>query len=465
MIATVKVSELVQEIRTGVIVQKLALYEQLPFETAAVRKDTEMEDVCEKMKVIASAVPYKIIVSKPAQKAEAYRKIVVEKKESYYQAAAYTEKQVFHENIPEENLENYLIYTVAGNYLQVNAWDGEKEHMLLISKKGRVTYQAKKVAGNAAKEETSHNRKKKYILEEGTVIAPLVDMGIFTAEGRVVRTMYDKFRQINRFLEMIDDAVREDAGERLNIIDFGCGKSYLTFILYYYFTEIKKRDVYIVGLDLKEDVIHNCNKAVEKYGYKNLHFEIGDINGYQADFPVDMVVTLHACDTATDYALFNAIRWNARMIFSVPCCQHELNGQIRTDDFSLMTRYGIIKERFSALATDAIRGNLLEYCGYKTQLLEFIDFAHTPKNILIRAVRRSGKNAQNSVTEIKSETETQGKTAAEAQKEVVAKIIVPAAVKRSYLQEVEQMMEEFHFEPTLYRLLKDAEMIARQKIE
>lgn len=398
-----------------------------------------MEEFRGKIDTLLGAAPYKIIISKPSKKTGAYRKIVVEKKESYYQAAAYTQKQVFHENVPEEELENYLVRTVTGNFLQVNAWDGEKEHMFLISQKGKVTYQTKKMTGNAAKVETAHNRKKKYLLEEGTVIAPLVDMGIFTTEGKVVRAMYDKFRQINRFLEMIDDAVREDSRERLNIIDFGCGKSYLTFILYYYFTEIQKREVHIIGLDLKEDVICNCNKAAEKYGYTNLHFEIGDINGYQANFPVDMVVTLHACDTATDYALFNAIRWNARMIFSVPCCQHELNAQMHTEDFSLMTRYGIIKERFSALATDAIRGNLLEYCGYKTQLLEFIDFSHTPKNILIRAVQRSGNVTKSQV-----------------EKETFAKIIVPAAVRRNYLREVEQMMEEFHLEPTLYKLLKDA---------
>lgn len=386
-----------------------------------------MEELREKLKDISDARPYKVVISKPAQKTAAYQKITVEKKESYYQASAYTAKQVFHQNVAMEELEAYLVNSVMETYQQVNAWNNTKEYMLMISKKGKITYQAKKrneqLVNNKEKEDTSHNRRKNYILQEGTVIAPLVDMGIFTTEGKVVRSMYDKFRQINRFLEIIEDGVKNNTHDHLNIIDFGCGKSYLTFILYYYFTEIKGREVQIVGLDLKEDVIRSCNAAAEKYGYRNLKFEIGDINGYRADFPVDMVVTLHACDTATDYALFNAIQWNAKMIFSVPCCQHELNSQIQTEDYSLMTRYGIIKERFSALATDAIRGNLLEYCGYKTQLLEFIDFAHTPKNILIRAVQKK---------------------------------VVPSSVKRNYLREVEQMMEEFHFKPTLYRLLQEA---------
>ncbi len=397
-----------------------------------------MEEQIKAFSRIAQAEPYKIVLSKPVNAQVTYHKIVIEKKENYYQAAAYTQKQVFHRNIPIEELISYLEDTVVGSYLQVNAWDDEKEHMLLCSKKGKVSYKVKAAAKDIAKKSTEHNRRKQYLMEEGTVVAPLVDMGIFTAEGRVVKSMYDKFRQINRFLEMMDDVVRDYPKQELNIIDFGCGKSYLTFVLYYYFTEIKKRTVHIVGLDLKADVIRNCNAAAEKYGYENLHFEIGDINGYQAEFPVDMVVTLHACDTATDYALFNAILWNAKMIFSVPCCQHELNRQIETTDFSLLTRYGIIKERFSALATDAIRGNLLEYCGYKTQLLEFIDFAHTPKNILIRAVQKGNM------------TEAKG-----------ARVIVPPAAKRRYLEEVECMMEEFHFEPTLYRLLADAGRIKK----
>ena len=288
------------------------------------------EELKSKLQQITQQEIYKVIVSKPSDKAAKYRKIEIEKKSSGYQAAAYTQKQVFHEKIEPDGLLDYLSGRVGSEFLQLNAWDGNSEYMLLISKKGKVTYRCKKQAEGAAKVQESHNRKKKYLLEEGTVIPPLVDMGVFTVEGKVVRTMYDKFRQINRFLEIIEDGVRDYPYNHLNIIDFGCGKSYLTFILYYYFAEIKKMNVQIVGLDLKEDVIKNCNLAAEKYGYHNLHFELGDINGYQTPFPVDMVVTLHACDTATDYALYNAVQWDAKMIFSVPCCQHELNGQIET---------------------------------------------------------------------------------------------------------------------------------------
>lgn len=395
----------------------------------------------------------KMIISKPADKNNEYKKIVIEKKLDYFQAAKYTQKQVFHDNVKAEELADYLAKLVGEEFLQLNAWDEQKEHILLLSKKGKVTYKAKKLPRpqqeqitntETGKEnptiganknyaatssalavdgaELSHNRKKNYILQEGQVIAPLVDMGIFTKEGKVVRSMYDKFRQINRFIEIIDDGVRDFAKEEIHIIDFGCGKSYLTFIMYYYFTEIRHMKVQMLGLDLKEDVIRKCNEAAKKYGYDGLRFEMGDINGFQTPFDVDMVVTLHACDTATDFALYNAVTWNAKMIFSVPCCQHELNKQMKSEDLSLFTRYGIVKERFAALATDAVRANLLECCGYKTQLLEFIDFEHTPKNILIRAVRKP---------------------------------VVPASVKKKYLTEVENAMEEFHLKPTLYQLLED----------
>ena len=380
----------------------------------------------------------KIIISKPQEKSNPYKKIVIERKKEYFQAAKYTEKQVFHDNVEQKDLEQYLLETVADAYLQVNAWHTEKEHILLLSKKGKITYKTKKSPhigqdktmqvpeGKAQTADFSyedHNRQKNYILKEGQVIPPLVDMGVFTKEGKVVKSMYDKFRQINRFIEMIDDGIRDYHTDEIHIIDFGYGKSYLTFIMYYYFTEGRHMKAQMLGLDLKADVIKKCNETAEKYGYENLHFELGDINGFKAPFDVDMVVTLHACDTATDFALFNAVCWNAKMIFSVPCCQHELNKQMQTDDLSLLTRYGIVKERFVELTTDAIRANLLECCGYKTQLLEFVDFAHTPKNILIRAIRKP---------------------------------VVPTAVKKKYLTEVEKVMEEFHVTPTLYTLLKES---------
>ena len=328
---------------------------------------------------------FKLIISKPKQKDNKYKKIVIEKKSDYYQISKYTEKQVFHENVKEHALASRCTELTFEHFLQVNAWTDTWEYYILISKKGNASLKRKKVQGAAVAVEKNrsncvsleHNRSKNYILEEGTPIPPLVDMGVFTKDGKVVRTMYDKFKQINRFIEMIDDAIKTSSDTELNVIDFGCGKSYLTFILYYYLTEIKKIKANIIGLDLKADVIKHCNEVAKKYGYDGLHFELGDINGYQTPFDVDMVITLHACDTATDFALYNAITWNARMIFSVPCCQHELNSQIQTNHLKALTDYGIIKERFSALATDAIRGKLLEYCGYKTQLLEFIDFAHT----------------------------------------------------------------------------------------
>jgi len=366
----------------------------------------------------------KIIISNPISKSEEYKKIVIEKKDKNYQIAKYTDKQVFHENVSKEELPDRCYALAENHYKQINGMSANEEHIILISKKGKCNYKVKKTATDAVKlnaKDTGHNRKKNYILQEGMNIEPLVDMGVFTKDGKVVNSMYDKYKQINRFIEIIDDEVSGLNVEELNVIDFGCGKSYLTFVVYYYLTEVMKLKVNMIGLDLKVDVIKKCNEAAEKYGYTNLKFEVGDVNGFKTPFDVDMVITLHACDTATDYALYNAIQWNAKMIFSVPCCQHELNKQMKPEKLTIMSRYGIIKERFSALATDAIRGNLLEYCGYKTQLLEFIDFAHTPKNILIRAVKRP---------------------------------MTLKKVKDSMLREVHALMDEFSFEPTLYRLLE-----------
>lgn len=360
---------------------------------------------------------HKAVLSKG--KDSEYKKITIARMPKFYQIAKCTEKQVFHENLQPEEIAERTFELMRGQFSQLNAWADGKEFIITTSK-GKPVFKEKSTSSSAPQAKLQHNRQKQYILPEGEIIEPLIDMGIFTKEGKVINSMYDKYKQINRIVELIDDSIKKNDYKKLNIIDFGCGKSYLTFIVYYYLTEIRKIEANIIGLDLKKDVIEKCNEAAEKYGYKNLRFELGDINGYKAPFDVDMVITLHACDTATDYALFNAISWNAKMIFSVPCCQHELNGQMKSENLSILTRHGIIQERFAALLTDAIRGNLLEYSGYKTQLLEFVDFAHTPKNILIRAVKRP---------------------------------TTPKNVKEKALSEIHSAMKEFRVEPTLYKLL------------
>ena len=382
-------------------------------------KDMTVEEALRK---IAKLSPVKIVLSNVADKEQRIQKVQIEKKEKHFQIAEYSDKQVFHKNVDEEELIYFCIEELGVNFLQLNAWMLRGEASLKLTKKRKLLFDIKKADNSALADEVrDNNRKKNYILEEGRVIEPLIDMGIFTKEGKIVSSMYDKFKQINRFIEIIDDELKKKIITHLNIIDFGCGKSYLTFIVYYYLTEIKKIKVNMIGLDLKEDVIRKCNKAAKKYGYENLSFELGDINGYSAPFKVDMVITLHACDMATDFALYNAVSWGAGYIFSVPCCQHELNAQIKSEKFSLMTRYGIIKERFSALITDAIRGNLLEYMGYNVNLLEFVDLSHTPKNILIRAVKNPNK-AEN--------------------------------VKLRAMDEVKRMMEEFGLSQALYRMIE-----------
>ena len=376
----------------------------------------------EALRKIAELSPVKIVLSNVADKEQRIQKVQIERKDKHFQIAQYSDKQVFHKNVDEDELISFCIEELGVNFLQLNAWMLRGEASLKLTKKRKLLFDIKKADNSALADEVrDNNRKKNYILEEGRVIEPLVDMGIFTKEGKIVSSMYDKFKQINRFIEIIDDELKKKIITHLNIIDFGCGKSYLTFIVYYYLTEIKKIKVNMIGLDLKEDVIRKCNKAAKKYGYENLSFELGDINGYSAPFKVDMVITLHACDMATDFALYNAVSWGAGYIFSVPCCQHELNAEIKSEKFSLMTRYGIIKERFSALITDAIRGNLLEYMGYNVNLLEFVDLSHTPKNILIRAVKNPNK---------------------------------AESVKLRAMDEVKRMMEEYGISQALYRMIE-----------
>lgn len=355
-----------------------------------------------------------------------------------FQAEEFTEKQAFHRNMDARQAGEYL-----KEQLRVLYRNGEISSFLgtgtiLVSKKGSMTVKVRKTALAAEEKRTkiapvkkrasdleskdlarllSHNKKKNYLLPEGTPVPFLVDLGVMTKDGTVVKAKYDKFRQINRFLEFIEDILPKlDRSRETKIIDFGCGKSYLTFAMYYYLKEVKGYPIRIVGLDLKRDVIELCNHLAQKFGFENLTFLHGDIADYEGMEQVDMVVTLHACDTATDYALAKAVRWGAKVILSVPCCQHELNGQIENELLAPVLKYGLIKERMSALLTDGIRAGLLEEAGYRTQILEFIDMEHTPKNILIRAVRQGKGQKQEGLL---------------------------------------KLIEELHVEPTLLRLLKE----------
>lgn len=313
-----------------------------------------------------------------------------------FQAASYTEKQVFHENLSREQTMDFIIKAMD-DYKQLQAYGDGIKASVLSGKKGNLSIkseikpQGKKETNNG--EETpslSHNREKKYILPKDEPVPFLMDLGVQTKEGRIIAGKYDKFRQINRFLEFIRDILPNLPKDRqISILDFGCGKSYLTFAMYYYLKVMNGLDVDIIGLDLKEDVIKKCNGLKDAYGYENLHFLVGDIGEYEGKDQVDMVVTLHACDTATDYALAKAIKWNAGVILSVPCCQHELNGQISQELLNPVLKYGLLKERISALFTDGIRASLLEEAGYDVQVLEFIDMEHTPKNILLRCVKNT----------------------------------------------------------------------------
>lgn len=318
----------------------------------------------------------------------------------YFQASSYIENQIFYQNFDAFEIRLAITDWLSNEYKQGQFLSKSKSATVLSGKKGNMTIKCKKETSvKRIQAPLSHNRKKQYILEEGKAVPFLVDLGVMTKDGKVIQAKYDKFRQINRFLEFIEDVLPQlDINKKQTIIDFGCGKSYLTFAMYYYMKELKGYDIRIIGLDLKKEVISRCQELARKYGYQELDFLTGDIAGYNGVEQVNMVVTLHACDTATDYALYKAVKWNADVILSVPCCQHEANKQIASKEFSGIFKYGIIKERMSALITDGIRANLLEQCGYKTQILEFIDMEHTPKNLLIRAVK--GEKTENHVEEL-----------------------------------------------------------------
>ena len=339
----------------------------------------------------------RIVVSNPSGK-EGVSKVKIRplllKGTLVFQAEELVGNQAFHKNLSVIECAAYLADLLENKLRQMELDSGKGQVRVLVSKKGTLSMKEKRQQPKmeAAPFIPEHNRQKSYILQEGIPVPFLVDLGVMTEEGKIVRTRYDKFRQINRFLEFIEDILPKLHSDRENvIIDFGCGKSYLTFAMYYYLHELKGYPIRIIGLDLKQTVIDKCNQLKEAYGYDKLNFYHGDIASYEGVEHVDMVVTLHACDTATDYALYKAVRWGASVILSVPCCQHEMNRQLKNDLMAPIYQYGLIKERTAALYTDALRAEALESQGYRTQILEFIDMEHTPKNILIRAVKQGGK--------------------------------------------------------------------------
>ena len=312
--------------------------------------------------------------------------------ERVFQATATVGTKAIHKNYTLEEVLPYVEASLTDGFSQLQIQGQMKDGAVLVSKKGKQTIKTRPHEALEPVKIQSHNRVKQYILKEGIPVPFLMDLGVMNKEGKVHTHSYDKFKQINRFLEFIEDILPSLQKDReVTILDFGCGKSYLTFAMYYYLKELKGYDVNIIGLDLKEDVIKKCSGLARKYGYEKLHFLQGDIADYEGVNKVDMVVTLHACDKATDYALAKAVEWDAEVILSVPCCQHELNYRIQNDLLEPVLKYGILKERMSALITDGIRAELLESEGYHTQILEFIDMEHTPKNLLIRAVKTGDK--------------------------------------------------------------------------
>lgn len=316
------------------------------------------------------------------------------KDELKFQVTFYRGTKVIHKNYDGNILLRDIPLWLQEYFKQMQVEYGEMQATVLVSKKGKISIKTKNT-GKKKEIKLTHNRKKKYIIEEDRPVPFLVDLGVMSKTGKIIHAKYDKFKQINRYLEFVDDILEKLPKDReITIVDFGCGKSYLTFALYYFLRELNGYQVKIVGLDLKEDVIEHCNLLSQKYGYyEHLKFFVGDIANYNELKSVDMVVTLHACDTATDYALAKAVEWGAQVILSVPCCQHEVNQQIKNEMLSPVLKYGLIKERMAALITDALRAELLEEQGYEAQILEFIDMEHTPKNIIIRAVK--GKKTGN----------------------------------------------------------------------
>lgn len=366
----------------------------------------------------------KAIISNPIKKSEDLPKKVDIKKitlknKTCFQFSYYIDKKVIHENIEDEAIIlEKIINTMQSNFKQCDIL-ANNSLTLLMNKKGEFKITGIKKSVNNDTTPQSHNKSKNYILKDGEYTHWLYKLGVMDKNGFVVSHKQKKFRQINKFLEMLKD-VEENLPKNAKIIDMGCGKSYLTFAMYHYFNVIKEKDVVINGYDLKKDVVENCNKLAKDFGFKNLQFFNEDIQNIDKDENINMIISLHACDTATDYAIYFGVKLNCDVILSVPCCQHELFSQIENETLSSMLGYGILKERFSSLLTDSLRADALKLCGYKTKIIEFIDMEHTPKNIMIKAIKN--KNFKKNVKDVEA---------------------------------FEKLMYNFNINPTIYKLLKD----------
>ncbi len=352
---------------------------------------------------LAAALPrlQKAVFSQPTEGAEyqkaALRPVLI-KGRTLFQLEGFRENKAYHRNLTDEETLAVAEESLAGRYRQVLILTAEGAAQYVLRRDGSYRRSGRSAVprpgGGTA---PAHDREKRYLLAEGEDIPALVDLGVFTPEGRIVKARYDKYRQINRFVELIDDAFASVEPGPLRVMDFGCGKSYLTFILYYYFAVKRGFDVEMIGYDLKADVVERCNAVAQRYGYASLRFEVADVSkDALPDREIDLLVTLHACDTATDYALDYALRHGAKRIFSVPCCQHEIDRSIsRGGDLDVLLRYGVVRERVSALLTDAVRAGILEDMGYEVDLIEFVDLAHSPKNLMIRAEKKHARKRRN----------------------------------------------------------------------
>jgi len=346
----------------------------------------------------------KIILSNKRKKTLNIKKVdirpVIIKGERLYQFEFFYDNKATHLNLDSKTSTDKIIELMDINFKQCNIFTSENDINILASKLDKPRIVRHKPTMEACV--PSHDNTKNYIIEDGKPCDFLIELNVMTKDGNVIPKHYSKFRQINRYLEIIDDIYEYLPKNRtIKIIDFGCGKAYLTFAIYHYLKELKNLDVQIIGLDLKKGVIDFCNEKANCLGYTGLKFLLGDIVEYKSDY-ADLVVTLHACDTATDFALMNAVKWNTKVILSVPCCQHELFNQISNDIHEPMLKHGILKDRLTEYLTDGLRGLKLESKGYDVSMIEFTSLEHTSKNILIKAIKTGHENdakAQNAINE------------------------------------------------------------------